>query len=77
LCKIVVLAEGWSLYTPPQPTFMDVSSSNSFYAYIETAYHQGIISGYNCGTNCLQFLPGNLATRGQISKIVYNSLNVP
>src|SRR5439155_16553667 len=46
LAKIVVLAEGWPRYTPPTPTFRDVSPGDPFYTYIETAYHQGIISGY-------------------------------
>ncbi|MFL5732140.1 MAG: S-layer homology domain-containing protein, partial [Chloroflexia bacterium] len=46
LSKIVVLAEGWPTYTPPNPTFTDVPESNAFYSYIETAYHHDIISGY-------------------------------
>ena len=44
--------------------------SDTFYGYIETAYNRGIISGYADGT----FRPGNNATRGQISKIVYNAI---
>jgi hypothetical protein len=70
LSKIVVLAEGWVIYTPPTPTFRDVDTTNAFYTHIETAYHQGIISGYNCGTGCLEFRPGNNVTRGQLAKIV-------
>src|SRR5205807_9721756 len=77
LCKIVVLAEGWTLYTPPAPTFRDVPADHTFYRYIETAYNQGIISGYGCGTGCLEFRPGNNATRGQICKIVYNAIIAP
>ena len=50
LSKIVVLAEGFTMYTPPTPTFQDVPATNPFYTYIETAYRQGIISGYSCGT---------------------------
>src|SRR5436190_15093526 len=69
LCKIVVLAEGWAIYTPPSPTFQDVPTTDPFYQYIETAYSHTIISGYSCGTNCLEFRPGNNATRGQICKI--------
>jgi hypothetical protein len=71
LCKIVVLAKVWTLYTPPSPTFQDVLAADPFYQYIETAYNHGIISGYTCGTGCLEFRPGNNATRGQIAKIVY------
>ena len=45
-------------------------TTDPFYAYIETAYSHGIISGYNCGANCLEYRPGNNVTRGQLSKIV-------
>jgi hypothetical protein len=77
LCKIVALARGWTIYTPLAPTFRDVPANHTFYAYIETAYSQGIISGYNCGPGCLEFQPGNNATRGQICKIVYLAATQP
>lgn len=70
MTKIVVLAFNHALYTPPSPTFQDVPASHTFYQYIETAVHDGIVSGYSCGTNCLEFRPGNLVTRAQLSKIV-------
>src|SRR5207244_9701826 len=70
LAKIVVLAENWPIYTPPTPTFRDVPAEHSFYQYIETAYHQGVISGYTCGAGCLEFRPGDNITRGQLCKIV-------
>jgi hypothetical protein len=76
LCKIVVSAQDWDLYTPPRPTFRDVLPDNPFYLAIETAYQHGIISGYNC-QNCLEFRWGNNATRGQICKIVYLALTLP
>jgi hypothetical protein len=66
LSKIVVLAEGWPIYTPPSPTFTDVPTTDPFYQHIETAYSRGIISGYADGT----FRPGNNVTRGQLCKIV-------
>jgi len=75
LSKIVVLAEGWAIYTPPTPTFRDVDTSNAFYSYIETAYNHSIISGYDCGTGCLEFRPGNNVTRGQLTKIVVLAQN--
>ena len=65
-----MLAEGWTLYTPPAPTFRDVPSNHPFFQFIETAYHQGIISGYGCGTDCLEFRPGANVTRAQLCKIV-------
>jgi hypothetical protein len=66
LTKIVVLAEGWSLDTSGGPHFSDVPASNPFYAYIETAFNRGIISGYADGT----FRWGANVTRGQLCKIV-------
>jgi hypothetical protein len=77
LCKIVVLAHQWAIYTPPTPTFRDVPGSHVFYGYIETEYYHNIISGYSCGAGCLEFRPGNSATRGQICKIVYNDITAP
>ena len=49
-----------------------------FYSYVETAYAQGIISGYNCGgpgeacdsQNRPYFRPANLITRAQASKMI-------
>lgn len=77
LAKIVVLAMGWPLYTPPTPTFQDVPTTHTFFQYIETTYSHGIISGYSCGTGCLEFRPNNSATRGQICKIVYLAVTAP
>src|SRR5205823_14237795 len=77
LSKIVVLAQQWAIYTPPTPTFRDVSADQPFYPFIETAYSHGIISGYNCGVGCLEFRPAAGATRGQISKIVYQAVTSP
>jgi len=77
LCKVIVLAEGWTLYTPPAPTFRDVPTDQTFYTHIETAYSHGIISGYTCGPGCLEFHPGDNATRGQICKIVYIAVTEP
>jgi hypothetical protein len=67
LAKIVVSAEGWPLVTPGSPTFYDVPADNAFYSYVETAVVHGILSGYPDGS----FRPGSVATRGQISKIIY------
>jgi hypothetical protein len=77
LAKIVVSAQGWALLNPATATFTDVPPDNTFYQYVETAYGHGILSGYSCGTGCLEFKPGNSATRGQIAKILYNALSNP
>jgi hypothetical protein len=70
LSKIVVVADGGALYTPPEPTFDDVPDNHPFYVYIETAYRKGLITGYSNWT----FRPSADATRGQISKIVYTAV---
>jgi hypothetical protein len=66
LCKIIVLAEGWPLYHPPFPSFIDVSPDNPFYLYIETAYHHQVVAGYEDDT----FRWGNEITRGQLAKVI-------
>jgi hypothetical protein len=73
LCKIIVLAEDWEFDCPQPAHFTDVPPNNPFYCFIETAYNQGIITGYSDGT----FRPGNNATRGQICKIVYQAVTAP
>jgi N-acetylneuraminic acid mutarotase len=73
LAKIIVGAQGWALDTSGGPHFSDVPASNPFYAFVETAFHYAIISGYGDGT----FHVGANATRGQISKIVYTALTGP
>src|SRR5205823_3900082 len=79
LTKIVVLGYSFAIYTPPTPTFRDVPTTQTFYQYIETAYHLNLISGYVCGgvgEPCpgLYFRPGANSTRGQICKIVYQAV---
>lgn len=93
IAKIVVsgaiLADpgNWTLENPPTNTFEDVGVGSTFFRYIETAYSHGVIEGYPCGTapagvcvppdNKPYFLPSAIATRAQISKIVYLSANYP
>ena len=70
LCKIVVLAMGWTLLCPTSAHFSDVPVGSTFFCFVETAFSHGIISGYNDST----FRPGNNATRGQICKIVFRAI---
>jgi len=51
------------------PHFDDVSSSDWFYGYVETAYNNGLMRGYGDGT----FGPANAVTRAETIKIVYDS----
>jgi hypothetical protein len=73
LAKMVVLAAGFPLVSPPTPHFTDVPLAHPFYTFIETAYAHGVISGYSDGT----FRPGNDVTRGQLSKMVVLSQGIP
>jgi hypothetical protein len=70
LAKMVVLAKGWALDTSGGPHFVDVPSTNPFYAYVETARHHGVISGYLDG----KFRPGGNVTRGQTAKMIVTAL---
>lgn len=67
LAKIVVLGEGWPLLDPPSATFGDVPVGSPYFRYVETAVAHAVLSGYPDGS----FRPSNVATRGQIAKIVY------
>jgi hypothetical protein len=55
--------------------FTDVPPGHTFYADIRCLACRGIINGYNtgCETGNPCFRPGNLVTRGQLSKIVSNA----
>lgn len=81
MTKIVVIALRIATATPTgAPTFNDVPASNPFYAYVETAAANGIVSGYNCGgpgEPCpgQYFRPFANVTRGQLSKIVVVAAN--
>jgi len=74
--KMMVLAFHFTQYTPPAPTFRDVPTTHPFYQFIETMYHLGVISGYTCGTGCLEFRPDNNMTRGQAAKVLFNARGV-
>jgi len=79
LAKITVLGLGIPIVTPSgTPTFNDVPAGSPFYAFVETAAHDQIVSGYNCGgpgEPCpgTYFRPNANVTRGQLSKIVVNA----
>jgi beta propeller repeat protein len=85
LAKIMVAARGWPIDISGGPHFADVAPGTAFYDFVETAYHQGVISGYSCGGpgepcdagNRPYFRQYNDSTRGQIAKIVYGALFQP
>ncbi|MDQ2809914.1 MAG: S-layer homology domain-containing protein [Chloroflexota bacterium] len=65
VCKIITLATGWAIDTSGGPHFSDIAGT-TFYNYIETAYHHGVISGYSDGT----FRPSATTSRAQFAKVV-------
>jgi hypothetical protein len=77
--KVIMLASSdkYQIINPPVESFEDVPYGSTFYTYIETAYRNGIISGYDCGgvgepcdgQNRPYFRPNNQVTRGQLSKM--------
>jgi hypothetical protein len=66
IAKIAVESARMEDLSTNTPSFRDVPTDHTFYWYIETAYANGILSGYEDNT----FRPFNDATRGQITKIV-------
>jgi subtilisin len=85
LAKIVAVAASWTLVNPASPRFADVLPNTAFYTFVETAYCEGVISGYSCGgpgepcdsQSRPYYRQFNNATRGQIAKIVYGALTAP
>ena len=83
--KVVVLGFGEQLYTPPggAQDFTDVLPSYFAYAFIETGFHNGILSGFdpvgcaahNAAYPC--YLPNIPITRGQLTKLVVGAAHYP
>jgi len=69
VAKIVVLAFGLPLVSGDGHNFSDVASGSPFAAYIDTAYANGLVSGYADGT----YRPNSNVTRGQIAKIIVSA----
>ena len=82
IAKIISNAVGLT-GDPGGQTFTDVPSSHAFYPWIERLAMIGAMGGYPCGgtgepcdaQNRPYFRPGNNATRGQLSKMLYSALN--
>ena len=69
IAKMVVNAFEIDQDTSGAPHFDDVTASDWFYSYVETAYNYGLMRGYGDGT----FGPADPVTRAQTVKIVYDS----
>jgi len=66
-----------STYSPPAATgiFTDVPTSNSFAAWIEQLYYEGITGG--CSTSPLMYCPGNPVTRASMAIFLVRTFNLP
>lgn len=64
--KLVVEASLVKKYTPLEPSFIDVSPTDWFYTYVETAKREGWIAGYPDGL----FRPAEQINRAEIAKIL-------
>lgn len=67
--KMIVLASGWDLIVPSEPSFSDVPASYWAFPYIETAKARGVISGYPDGS----FKPASSIKRAEIATMVVKS----
>jgi hypothetical protein len=85
LAKILVLTNQYATIYPADPHFQDVLATDTFYPYVETAYQKNMIAGYPCGgsgepcgTGNKPYFRGSAnATRGQLSKMVTQTLTAP
>ena len=86
LAKIIVISAGWTLLTPTTPTFSDVPTNYWAYSFVETAYDEAVIGGYDCllltplptpQPVCREFRPERDATRAQLSKMIYIAVTPP
>ncbi len=81
--KVVALGFGLPSYTPATPDFSDVPASYFAYAYIESGYHAGILSGFDmasCAAHGVRspcYLPNLPITRGQLTKLVVGAAHYP
>jgi hypothetical protein len=85
LVKMTVTAAGLTNPVPPtQQTFEDVPPANAFWVYVERLAPLNVINGYPCGQapagGCVSpgnrpyFVPDVAVTRGQTTKIVFNTI---
>ncbi|MBU1018880.1 S-layer homology domain-containing protein [Patescibacteria group bacterium] len=69
--KMVVNAAGLETNIDGAPHFSDVDAGAWYYEYVETAYNNSVIDGYDDAT----FGPGNNVNRAEASKMVINGQN--
>jgi hypothetical protein len=67
----IVRSVGLTPFFPSGQSFSDTSREHTFFHHIEYLARQGIVTGFSDGT----FRPDNAITRGEIAKIIINTLN--
>ncbi|HST06466.1 MAG TPA: S-layer homology domain-containing protein [Chloroflexia bacterium] len=73
-----------SVSCPSGQCFTDVNSSNTFYAFVNNIYLQGLVTGYPCdgvgepcdSANRPYYRPAAQVSRGQMSKFIDNARNL-
>lgn len=73
LTVLVVRAAGYTIVTPPTPTYWDVPTSYFAYTAIETAHAKGVVNGYPDGG----FHPNISIRRDELAGILYKGINTP
>ncbi len=84
---IIADPANWSLENPSSNQFEDVPVGSTYFQVIQTAVSHGVLVGYPCGAapagpcvppaNKPYFLPSSDASRAQIAKITYLTVNYP
>lgn len=69
--KMVVSAAGLDPDSTGGPHFSDVDPGAWYYGYVETAYNNSVVDGYDDGS----FGPGNNVNRAEASKVTVNGQN--
>lgn len=69
ICKILVKSTGVPTRNPEKPSFNDVTKTDWFYPYVETAKFYGWMNGDMNGF----FSPGNSFKRAEIAKTLVNA----
>ncbi len=70
--KVLLLTGDIETMLMPEPPFTDVAESDWFYEYVATAYNQCIVNG----TTATTFSPNGNITRGEVAKVLLNSMKV-
>ena len=54
------------------PVFLDVNKTDWFYDYVNSAYRESVVTGYEIGLYMPEFRPNTSITRAEALKIIFN-----